>query len=263
MGLVSSVLVGAVTFATPTVAAGNFSEFNGTYEMTTAQTITTTYLSSNVPPQVATNELKWTLLVKDGILTGTNRDVTGAITSSDGSAWYRMPFGGIVSPVTGVMRFARDTAGHMTVTGQGQSTTDLGVGVISNAQVQNGTSTDDIIFTVESPLAKTAVRGKAFSYSFCRPAVGKGRLCGGPLSAKIVTNPTGGPTSAAGAPSNYKFATKSGFLPRGLVLNARTGAISGTPYAGDRPGMYKFMVCAYTGIANRWDACKWTSLKLR
>ena len=89
------------------------------------------------------------------------------------------------------------------------------------------------------------------SVSFCNPAPKPGGTCGGP-GVGFQANPRG-----AGKGTIYAFTVKGppGSLPPGLLLNARSGLISGAakpkddvaqPPGSKSPGLFQFAVCAGT-----------------
>lgn len=75
------------------------------------------------------------------------------------------------------------------------------------------------VFSPSEPLG-TFIVGKRYTYSFCEPVTA--RACGGPF-AKNQKNPTGG----NGGPYIFKIKIGSGFAPTGIVLNSRTGILTG------------------------------------
>jgi hypothetical protein len=119
-----------------------------------------------------------------------------------------------------------------------------------------GRSTSPTFSFTVAPMLPPAVVGKPYppkpypGVSFCNPAPKPGGTCGGP-GAGFQANPRG-----AGKGTIYAFTVKAGHgLPPGLVLNARSGAISGAPKAKDAvvqqpgvapPGLYPFAICAGT-----------------
>lgn len=245
----------------PPAAAAALDGFDGVYTVAIQQTMTISYAIPGMPPSATTTSLMSTITVKDGVLVDAGIEV-GRITNPNGSGLLQMPFPSLGDCI-GSVKFTRDSSGVGRFTGQCELAGTIGAAVVTTvSQTLSGVGNDDSIrFTVRGDLP-VAHRGKPYpGASFCKPPVAPGGLCGGPFAAR-PTNPSGGPVNAAGGWSPYKFSIKSGFLPRGLVLNPRTGAIAGTPAAGGRPGTYRFKVCAYTSIDNRNDACDWTSIRL-
>lgn len=245
----------------PPAAAANLDGFDGVYTVAIQQTMTISYAIPGMPPSASTTSVTSTMTVKDGVLLDSGIEV-GHITNPNGSGLLQMPFPGLGDCI-GSVKFTRAPSGVSRFTGQCELAGTIGTAVVTTvSQSLTGVGNDDSIrFTVAGALP-VAHRGKPYpGASFCEPPVAPGGLCGGPLTAR-PTNPSGGPVNVAGGWSPYTFTIKSGFLPRGLVLNHRTGAITGTPAAGGRAGTYRFKVCAYTSIDNRNDACHWTSIRL-
>lgn len=264
--VLASLLAATVTMSAPALAGPSLGDYDGVYQVVVQQTMTISYALPGMPPTASATTVHSTVTVNNGVLLDSGLEV-GAITNPSGSGVLRMPFPGLGDCV-GPLQFMRDSAGNSRFTGECQLVSTIGAAVTTTvSQSLSGSgSSDSITFTVDARLP-TAHRGKAYpgngqaAVSFCDPPVEPGRLCGGGLNPP-PNSPSGGPTTVAGGRPHYTFTIKSGFLPRGLVLNFRTGAITGTPSASNQPRLYKFMVCAYTSIDNRYDACHWTSMKL-
>ena len=109
-------------------------------------------------------------------------------------------------------------------------------------------------FTIEKQLYNAQIGKKYRGYSFCVPAVTPGKLCG--IFSK-PTNPTGGRP-----PYTFRLKIGSDFLPTGMILNSRTGQITGTPKAGQKPGKKKLIVCAYDSSSALNGVCQTTTLVL-
>ena len=269
IAVLAALLATTFTMVMPATGVGSIGDFDGVYEVVRQQTATTIYVSPSLAPSTSTSSVTMTVTVENGVLTDPIGQI-GAITNPNGSGLLRIPSPGLGwEDCVGPLQFTRDSAGNLRFTGRCETRNTANAWFSTSTVIRDWSgagSADSIRFTVPVQLP-TAQRGKAYlgkdrrTVSFCEPRVAPGRLCGGGLGP-TPSNPSGGPTSPAGGPLNYSFTTKSGFLPKGLVLSFRTGQITGTPAKYNSPRTYKFMVCAYTSMDNRWDACFWTSMKL-
>ena len=99
------------------------------------------------------------------------------------------------------------------------------------------------IFLVPPPGALVGLAGeKPFPpFSFCVP-VGRGGVCGGRLVQGSQRNPRELPGRPPGGPYAFKI-QMGGFLPLGLVLNPRSGVVSGTVSAQAHPKRWAFTIC--------------------
>jgi hypothetical protein len=104
-------------------------------------------------------------------------------------------------------------------------------GVISGTPTGTFTGTDNFTVTVtdsETPTGKTATANLSITISVAALSV----TTSGSLTTGVVNSVYSGATlQAAGGITPYSWAVTTGSLPAGLVLNAATGAISGTPTA--------------------------------
>jgi len=256
--------------AMPATAASSVSDFDGVYEVAYQYSTTSTHSDSSIPQ---TSPLKSafnaTMTVKNGLLLQSGVQI-GAISNPNGSGQLRIPLATpFLGDCVGPLQFTRDSSGISRFTGQCKrvdtiASTLVGPTTYTEDRLLTGTGANDSIrFAIPAKLG-IVKRGYTYSriYSFCQPQPRPGYLCGGDPTSK-VTNIVGGPANLAGGTTIiYSFTTR-GFLPRDLVLNFRTGMLAGTLAPNVRPRIYKFEVCAYTSIENRYSACQPTQLTVR
>ena len=234
----------------PPNSVADIPSFDGTYSGTI--TITTTTTIPTDPPQTSskTDSNELTLVVTNGVIEG---GAKGSILDSAGNATMLFPYGG-ANDLAVVARFRRDVnTGALSVSGvlnwNFPSAQIVVVGEFALKAIEKFT------FKVPAKLPSAKI-GKRYQsgVSLCSPMPPPKHLCG--VFAKI-SNPNGGREP-------YTFGLKIGsdFLPSGMILNANTGVISGTPKVGQKPGTRHLILCSYDANDRFTGICRSTTLTL-
>jgi len=242
--LASSVLVlPTASSATP------ITDFDGIYNGTV--TITGTLTINSTPPKkiVTTNTNVLSLVVKNGKIIG---GATGSILDVNGNATMVIPFPGY-GDITLKAHFVRNASSKVLTSTGTLSASFPGYGMVFSGKFSL-TGGDKFSFTIPSTLKNAQIGKKYPDYSFCQPPVPSGGLCG---TFPKSTNPSGGK-----APYSFRLKVGSDFLPTGMILNFRTGQISGTPIAGQKPVTKKLIVCAYDSNDAFTGVCRTTTMVL-
>ena len=230
-------------------SATPITDFDGFYNGTITVTLTTTLPTD--PPEIIskteTNSVTFTVH-KGGILDWGE----GAILNKAGDATMTVPITGY-SGITFTAKFSRNTStGVTTVTGDlSGSFPSAGIVISGRFKASGG---DKFSFKIPSRLGNARIGQKYPGYSFCQPPVAAGRLCG---IFKESNSPTGGKP-----PYTFRLKMGSDFFPTGMTLNSRTGQISGTPKAGQKPTQKRLVVCAYDSNNLFTGVCRTTTMLL-
>lgn len=242
--IISSLLLPIANSATP------ITDFDGTYNGTFTLTATVT-VPTNPPKTISnTQTVPIQLVVHNGNIVGWGK---GAVINKAGKATVTVSIVGY-GEITLTAYFTRNASSSViTFTGTLSGTFPSVQTVLTGKFATD--AGDPFIFTLPSKL-NTAQMGKKYAnFSLCQPPVSTGMLCG-KTSAKPV-NPRGGRP-----PYNFRLEMGSGLLPAGITLNSRTGLLSGTVKAGQKPGIRRLYICAFD--SNNWfkGVCRWTSMTL-
>jgi hypothetical protein len=219
--------------------------YNGSYTLTF-----TTNVPSDPPKTITeteTENLVFTVL--NGQILGWGE---GFMLNKAGQATLTIPIEGYGN-ITATAYFSLNTStGVITVTGTINGSFPSAFTIVSG----NFTASFDnkFKFVINKPLENAQIGKKYPVYSFCVPKVAVGKLCG--VFPKSV-NPAGGRP-----PYTFRLKVGSDFLPTGMILNSRTGQISGTPIAGQKPSKKKLVVCAYDSSSALNGVCQTTTLVL-
>lgn len=232
-------------------SATPITEFDGTYigEFTLTVTVTVADATDTLKDRSHTVTNAMSLTVRKGAILGWGK---GFILNKAGKATITLSI-----PEYGNMtvnaNFSRNTStGVTTVTGIMSGSFLSASTVINGSFSANGG--DKFSFTIPSALRNAQIGKKFPGYSFCQPPVASGGLCG---SFQESTSPSGGK-----APYTFRLKIGSDFLPTGIILNSRTGQISGTPKAGQKPGTKELTVCAYDSNEAFTGVCRTTKMVL-
>ncbi len=242
--VLSSLLMPSASSATP------ITDFDGTYVGKFTVTVTVT-VPTNPPRTISnTQTVPMQLAVVNGTITGWG---TGFVVNSAGKATITIP----IAPygnLTFTANFSHDAITGLTnVKGIVSGSFTAARAVVSGNFTASGG--DPFFFALPSVLPKAQMGKKYPGYSLCQPPTPNGVLCG--QSARKTTNPHGGRP-----PYNFRLEMGSILLPAGIILNSRTGLISGTVKTGQKPGIRRLRICAFD--SNNWfkGVCRWTSMTL-
>lgn len=230
-------------------SATPITDFDGTYNGTLTLTVTTT-VPTDPPKEISeTVTSAATLTVHNGEILGWGK---GFILNKAGKATITVPIAGYGS-ITFTANFSRNTStGVTTVTGDLSGPFPSAYTVLSGRFTASGG--DKFSFTIPSRLDNARIGKKYPVYSFCQPPVAAGGLCG---SFQKSNNPSRGKP-----PYSFRLKVGSDFLPTGMILNFRTGQISGTPIAGQKPVTKQLIVCAYDSNNAFTGVCRTTTMVL-
>lgn len=224
-------------------------DFDGNYNGSYTLTFTTNVPSD--PPQIITETETENLVftVLNGQILGWGK---GFMLNKAGQATLTIPIEGYGN-ITATSYFSWNTStGVITATGQINGTFPSAYTVVSGkftASYEN-----KFKFTIFKKPWDAQIGKKYPLYSFCVPRVEVGKLCG--IFPKSV-NPSGGRP-----PYTFRLKIGSDFLPTGMILNSRTGEISGTPKAGQKATKKHLVVCAYDSSSALNGVCRTTTLVL-
>lgn len=222
-------------------------DFDGSYIGKFTLTVTVTVPTD--PPKKMSNTVTspMSLTVRNGAILGWGK---GFILNKAGKANITVPISGYGN-ITFTANFSRNTSTDVTtVTGTLSGSFPSAYTVLSGRF--SATGGDKFSFTIPSALKNAQIGKKYPGYSFCQPPVASGGLCG---SFQKSTNPSGGKP-----PYSFRLKVGSDFLPTGIILNFRTGQISGTPIAGQKPTTKQLVVCAYDSNDGFTGVCRTTTM---
>lgn len=234
----------------PAFSAAAITDFDGTYKGNFTMTITVTVPTKPPQKMTKTSTIPMKLLVHDGQILGWGK---GMVINKAGKATMTLPIAGYGS-ISFTVYFSRNHSTDITtLTGVLSGAFPSANAVISGKFTATGG--EKFLFSIDTPLKEAHIGKKYDGVSLCAPPVKPGGMCG--IFPKS-RNPSGGNPP-------YRFGLQSGsdFLPTGIVLNFRTGEISGTPMAGQKPDTRHLIICAYD--SNDWftGVCRKTTLTLK
>lgn len=241
--VISSLFIPNASSATP------ITDFDGTYAGNFTITVTVT-VPTNPPQKISnTSTAPIQLSVNKGVIVGWAK---GSVINKAGKAIISVdlaPYG----KLTLTSYFAKNAStGVMSVSGTLSGSFPAARSVISGKFIASGR--DRFIFSIPSILPAAKIGKKYPVVNFCNPVPPKGQMCGPFFTPR---NPSGGKP-----PYTFKLRAGSDFLPTGLVLNSRTGELSGTPKAGQAPVTKKLIICAYDSNDRFTGVCRTTTMVL-
>ncbi len=217
----------------------------------TAQTVTVT--ATSVAETTQTGSVTLTVAAKPAITTPSGAQLTGAVgaayslqlTGSGGVSPYTWTLTGGTLPTGWTLTTGGLLTGPAPVAGQAGSI-DLTLTVTDSGTPTALTATQQVTVTID-PAAAIAFTGVM------------------PTTATVGTNYSGSAAASGGAGA-LTYTVLSGALPGGLLLNASTGAITGSPTAigpfsftiqaadgfGDTPATQKYTVTVNPGAATHF-----------
>lgn len=224
-------------------------DFDGNYNGSYTLTLTTNVPTD--PPQIITETETENLVftVLNGQILGWGE---GFLLNKAGQATLTIPIEGYGNINVTASFSLNSSTGVITASGQISGSFPAAYTVITGKFTAS--YDNKLKFTIERQLYNAQIGQKYRGYSFCVPAVAPGKLCG--IFSK-PTNPTGGRP-----PYTFRLKIGSDLLPTGMILNSRTGQITGTPKAGQKPGKKKLVVCAYDSSSALNGVCQTTTLVL-
>lgn len=247
--LASPTLTSTATSATPVTI------FDGTYEAYEVITVTVT-IPTNPPTtkKITSTSPKFYFTVVNGKFGGT---VSGFILNTSGSGTMTLPVPGYGSMKISIRFIRNGSTRDVTLTGTINGTFPTARTVITGKLY--GHIVDKFKFTVPSVITPAKIGKRYSGYSFCTPKIASGAGCGWPAKS---TNPTGGKAPYTFRLKVGSFTGGGDLLPNGLVLNFKSGQISGTPIKGLKPRVNHLVVCAYDANDLSNGVCRQTTLVL-
>ena len=230
-------------------------EFDGEYVGKLNLTVTATAPSD--PPKVVTQQQSSdiSIVVKDGKVIEAGQ---GGTIDSSGNAllYYDIPDYGTMNFK---VHFTKGTSGKgPSVFGNINWTFNAATASIVLTGTFSGAVREKFTFTINQSAIHSARIGYLYTpvVSLCEPATKKGGQCGLFPTSK-QRNPSGGTP-----PYSSKLRVGSKFLPTGLVLNASTGQISGTPIKGQATGPRIIDICVTDAKDRFTGVCRSVTLML-
>lgn len=241
--VISSLLIPTASSATP------ITDFDGTYSGKLTITVTVT-VPTNPPQKISkTSTVPIQLAVHKGVIVGWAQ---GSVINKAGKAAMSVdiaPYG----KLTITSYFTKNASTSViSVSGTLGGSFPAARAAISGRFTATGR--DKFIFSIPSVLPNAKIGKKYPVINFCNPVPPKGQMCG-PFTK--TSNPSGG-----NPPYTFRLRAGSDFLPTGLVLNSRTGELSGTPIAGQASVTKKLVICAYDSNDRFTGVCRTTTMVL-
>ncbi len=218
-------------------SATAISDFDGTYTGKFVITATIT-VPTNPPQKISkTSTVPIQLAVKKGVIVGWAQ---GSVINKSGKATITV----VIAPygkLTLASYFTKNSSTSViSVTGTLSGSFPSVRTVISGHFT--ATNGNKVAFGIPSVLPAAKIGKKYPGFNFCDPVPPKGISCGYYYPRR---NPSGGKP-----PYSFRLRQGSNSLPTGIVLNSKTGELSGTPITGQAPTTKKLIICAYD--SNDW-----------